>query len=190
MLNIDKCFLTNYQSYASYSNAFNEEECKYICSLGWNWKDALTHGQKERNDDVRNSDVFWLEPRNDLMWIWEKMKYYIEEANSHIWRMDLEKYQENMQLTRYKKNGHYDWHMDVGNYKSSFRKLSCVVNLSNEKKYSGGGTLIKVGQKANILPKEQGTLNIFPSYTLHKAKKIKKGTRMSLVCWVGGSHYK
>lgn len=189
MFNLDKCFLTNYQPFASYQNVFNEDECKYICSLGWNWEDALIHNVKKRNDDLRNSDIFWIHPREDLRWIWEKIKNHVEHANSHIWHMNLERFHEPIQLTKYEKNGHYDWHIDVGNELSSFRKLSCVVNLTNEKDYKGGGTLIKTGSKPHLLPKEQGSLNIFPSYTLHKAKQITKGRRMSLVCWVGGSHY-
>ena len=83
-----------------------------------------------------------------------------------------------------------NWHIDNGNMQSSFRKISCVLNLTDSYKYRGGGTLIKTGNKPHLMPKEQGTLNIFPSYTLHKAKKVKKGIRETLVCWVGGEPYK
>jgi PKHD-type hydroxylase len=190
MMNINKPYLTNFKSFHTFYDVFSVEECNYITSLGWKWQDALTVGREKRNDEIRNSDIFWIEPRNDLLWIWEKLKNCIQDANSHIWRMDLENFHENLQLTRYTKSGHYDWHVDNGNEKSSFRKLSCVLNLTNPYEYDGGGTSIKTGNKSTFLPKEQGSINIFPSYVLHKANKIKMGQRITLVIWVGGSHYK
>lgn len=190
MLQLNKPYLTNFQSFISYENVFNQEECNYICSLAWQWEDGLTQGSKSRNKEVRDADVFWLHFRQDLTWIWERLKYHIEEANSRTWHFDLQNFHEHIQLTRYTKSGHYDWHVDNGNEKSSHRKISCVVNLTNEYDYKGGGTLIKTGKNPILLPKQQGSLNIFPSYTLHKAKRINKGERKSLVCWVGGSHYR
>lgn len=190
MIQLNKPYLTNYQPFVSYENAFNQEECNYICSLAWRWEDALTQGNKSRNNEVRDADVFWLQPRQDLVWIWERLKRYIEEANSHVWRFNLENFHEQIQLTKYTKSGHYDWHVDNGNMQSSYRKISCVLNLTDSYKYRGGGTLIKTENKPHLMPKEQGTLNIFPSYTLHKAKKVKKGIRETLVCWVGGESYK
>ena len=189
MMNISKPFLTNFKHFENVENVFNKEECQYISSLGWRWEDALTQGRFVRDDEVRNSDVFWLSPTQDNIWIWERIKHFIEYANSYIWKMNLENFPEHLQLTRYTKNGHYDWHVDNGNEKSSHRKLSCVVNLTDETKFIGGGTSIKTGNKPEILPKTQGSMNIFPSYVLHKANEIKKGKRLSLVCWVGGSHY-
>lgn len=190
MITISKPFLTDYRSHTWYENAFTPDECNYICNLNGSWQDSLTQGRTEKDENVRNSKQLWLQPTQETIWIWERFKHFIEQANSYIWKMDLENFMEHMQLTKYGEQGHYDWHIDTGNDRSSHRKISCVLNLTNHKEYKGGGTLIKVGRKAELLPMDQGTLNIFPSYVLHKAKQIKKGTRMSLVCWVGGSHYR
>lgn len=190
MLTISKPFLTNYKNYHIFESVFTHEECEYISSLAWKWNDALTQGAEKRVDKVRNADVFWLEPKQDLVWIWEKLKVHIEEANSHIWKFNLENFHENIQLTRYTRKGHYDWHIDNGNFRSSYRKISCVVNLTKENKYKGGGTLIRVGNKPIELSKKQGDLNLFPSYTLHKAKPVKRGERIVMVCWTGGEPFK
>jgi PKHD-type hydroxylase len=187
---IEKPYLTNWQPYQTYEKSFTEEECQYISSLGWKWQDALVSDSSKRDNKIRNSDVFWLHPRQDLMWIWERLRHFVQEANSHVWRFNLENFHEDIQLTRYTKKGHYDWHMDVGYERMSFRKVSCVLNLSNQNEYTEGGTLIKCGAESTLLSKGQGDLHIFPSFVLHKAKKVSKGVRKSLVCWVGGEPYK
>ena len=40
------------------------------------------------------------------------------------------------------------------------------------------------------MKKEQGTLILFPSYTLHEVKPVTKGERNSLVTWVTGKSFK
>jgi len=40
------------------------------------------------------------------------------------------------------------------------------------------------------MKKEQGTLILFPSYTLHEVKPVTKGERNSLVSWVTGKQFK
>jgi PKHD-type hydroxylase len=33
-------------------------------------------------------------------------------------------------------------------------------------------------------------MTLFPSYLLHRVKAVTKGTRLSLVGWIGGPHYR
>ena len=40
------------------------------------------------------------------------------------------------------------------------------------------------------MPREQGQIIVFPSYTLHEVTPITKGTRYSLVSWVSGPSFK
>ena len=39
-------------------------------------------------------------------------------------------------------------------------------------------------------PRGKGTVVIFPSYMMHRVSEVTKGTRESLVLWVGGDHYR
>jgi len=50
--------------------------------------------------------------------------------------------------------------------------------------------LITMLLKIYLQKKEQGTLILFPSYTLHEVKPITKGERNSLVSWVTGKQFK
>jgi PKHD-type hydroxylase len=40
------------------------------------------------------------------------------------------------------------------------------------------------------MPKEKGTVLIFPSFLMHRVTPVTKGTRKALVFWTGGEPYK
>ena len=100
-------------------------------------------------------------------------------------------FNELLQITEYKSpNGHFEAHTDRTN-KSVIRKLSVVIQLTDDKNYDGGElSLINSIIEPTIMPKSQGTLIIFPSWTLHKVSAINKGKRNSLVGWVTGPQFK
>ena len=66
----------------------------------------------------------------------------------------------------------------------AFRKLT------DPKDYEGGELILYNTEKGEEMKKEQGTLILFPSYTLHEVKPIIKGERNSLVSWVTGEQFK
>ena len=78
------------------------------------------------------------------------------------------------------------------------RKLSCVISLTDPKKYTGGDFYFAVDQEKGINReackfkeiKERGTVLIFPSYQHHKVDTVTKGNRYSLVIWALGKQYK
>ena len=90
----------------------------------------------------------------------------------------------------YSSGGHYDWHTDVGSGALSHRKVSITVQLSKPDEYEGGNLELLRGEYNEVAPRGLGTVVIFPSYMLHRVTEITKGTRKSLVLWVGGSHYR
>lgn len=65
------------------------------------------------------------------------------------------------------------------------RKLSIIVQLSNSKDY-GAGDLEIVGCK---MPREKGTVIVFPSHFMHKVNKIGFGERWVLISWAWGPAY-
>jgi len=40
------------------------------------------------------------------------------------------------------------------------------------------------------MPRGKGVSTFFPSFTMHRVTPVTKGTRKSLVLWIGGEHYK
>jgi len=122
------------------------------------------------------------------------------EANTELWNFDLHSAPESIQYTEYyaHENGHYDWHQDIGPGElPSRRKISITIQLSDSDDYEGGELQMCYGGdgKGNLVdsvtcPRGSGVSVLFPSYMLHRVSEVKKGTRKSLVLWVGGSHYK
>ena len=69
--------------------------------------------------------------------------------------------------------------------------------LSEDDEYAGGDLEITGGgnghgvfETSHICPRGKGITVVFPSYMMHRVSKVTKGTRRSLVLWVGGSHYR
>ena len=71
------------------------------------------------------------------------------------------------------------------------RKLSFVLQLSDPDDYEGGNLqlLDEVG-KSYIAPRERGAVILFDSRTQHRAQKVRKGVRKSLVGWTVGPRWK
>jgi predicted 2-oxoglutarate/Fe(II)-dependent dioxygenase YbiX len=70
------------------------------------------------------------------------------------------------------------------------RKLSFTVQLSEPEDYKGGDLCLYLGDKAEVMKKEQGFVALFPSYVLHEVKPVTSGTRYSLVSWITGKPFK
>lgn len=158
---------------------------------------------KDINDPngVRSSMVKWIPQTPQWDWLYQKMIQWAEEANSALWKFDLISAPESIQYTEYyaHENGHYDWHQDIGAGElPSKRKVSITVQLSDPEEYDGGELEITTGGGghtdgfvvSSVCPKGKGVVVLFPSYMMHRISPVKKGTRRSLVLWVGGSHYK
>jgi PKHD-type hydroxylase len=155
----------------------------------------------EGNDPegVRSSMVKWVPQNRDWDWLYKRLIGFAEEANNNLWQFDLHSAPEQIQYTEYyaHENGHYDWHQDIGPGElPSRRKVSITIQLSDSDEYEGGELQITSGGDtsndwgATTCPRGRGVAVLFPSYMMHRVSPVTKGTRRSLVLWVGGSHYK
>lgn len=170
----------------TFKDTFSLDECKKIIDL---FKDntVATIGSGSIRQKVRDSHLHWIDLSDDTRWIYERLEKYVLEANN-VFKLDLWGFSEKIQLTKYGVNQHYDWHKDSGKYKSSVRKLSIVVNLTDPNDYDGG-MLEFFGRENANMAKDQGAMVIFPSYLYHRVESVTSGTRYSLVMWVSGRPY-
>ena len=121
----------------------------------------------------------------------KQKKEAIEEAKRNLWGFNLSHGRDAIQHTIYKEGGgHYDWHMDAGHGMQRHRKVSLTVQLTDPDDYEGGKLQLWRGQNPLDAPRGKGTVVIFPSYMMHRVSEVTKGTRESLVLWVGGDHYR
>jgi len=148
--------------------------------------------EEEALNQVRKSNIKWIPRANQHAWLYDRLMDYMTIANNNMWQFDLQSIQDSIQYTQYDgtEKGFYNWHMDIGPNELAFRKISLVVQLSNEADYKGGDLEIRSGSGEATASKTQGTVIIFPSYLLHRVTPVTSGLRESLVLWAGGNSYK
>jgi len=174
-------------------NVFTKQECEQIISIGnslFELRPAETQGAKFIDKKVRDSLVSWITVTQDTSWIYKKIQNIVMEANLNTYRFELLGLIESLQFTKYVgPTGNYSKHVDHGNG-MPVRKLSLVLQLSDPKDYTGGELCLYLSSKADKITRSQGSIAIFPSYTLHEVKPVTKGIRYSLVCWVNGPSFR
>ena len=178
--------------YAFWKNAFSKKECQTIINIAKNKGliEGTTLNDNKKNEG-RNSKISWLYPSDNIDWVFRRVTDITLNLNERFFKFNLFGINEGFQFTNYKApSGKYETHIDRA-MNIPVRKLSISIQLTNPKKYEGGELKLYNGKKeGSVMDKEQGTLIIFPSYTLHEITPITKGGRDSLVTWVTGKQFK
>ena len=174
--------------------AFTPEECDRIIALGnkFDSQQGVVEGESlnevPEEKRMRRSKVAWIPFNNDSAWVYEKIHEFAVATNKNMnWNFSLYGFFDQLQFTEYKAEykGHYDYHVDITNAVSP-RKLSLVVQLTDDKDYEGGDfEMFNIGK----VPRERGTLIFFPSFIVHRVLPVTKGTRHSLVAWIAGPKF-
>lgn len=182
-----------HESWAYSTGIFSKEECENIINM---FKDVVwpgtVSGEGKQLDDVRRSDIYFLEVNDNTAWVFERLASVVNEMNPMFFNYDINKI-ETLQFTRYDEAdaGFYTKHVDqLFRTDGDVRKLSFSILLSDPEDFEGGNlTLYYQYEGANAV-REQGALSMFPSYTLHEVTPVTKGTRYALVGWVLGPAFK
>lgn len=168
----------------------------------------------ETDKVIRNSKTYWVPTSN---WLGGFLWYYVEKANRENFLYNITEFDGgSLQYTQYNTGQFYNWHIDAGldqlykpqnivssspdyTYNSQdsriveneyIRKLSFSLVLSDPKDYLGGELqFLDNNNKTFFAPKQKGTLVIFDSRTKHRVRKVREGTRKSLVGWAVGKRW-
>jgi PKHD-type hydroxylase len=185
-------------SYATWNNGFTDDEIEMIIEIGESFRidTATVGGDKENEDDVkiRKSKISWISNNDNTFWLYKKLSEITRKLNGQFFNFDLFGFYEDMQYTIYEsfQKGHYDTHIDMVSRGSDIpqRKLSIVLQLSDQEQYEGGE--LQIFETGKFLPveKKKGLLVAFPSYLPHKVTPVTSGIRRSLVVWVAGPPFK
>ena len=157
------------------------------------FQEASVAARTEGNElhKVRKSEIKWIPQNPHFKWIYDRLAKLIIEANEALWQFDLTGILDNIQFTVYHDGGgHYDWHLDIGPRELSWRKISLTIQMSEDEDYEGGELEFMLGPYPIKAPRGKGVVVVFPSYLLHRVSPVSKGTRKSMVLWVGGGRYK
>jgi PKHD-type hydroxylase len=195
--------LTN--EYYYFNEAIDKKTCNKIIKLGDKGFDEAVVGHRGEgivDKEIRTSKTAWSSDQ----WLYDLIWPYMEEANAQSgWKYDI-KAAEPVQITRYEKDGFYNFHRDgksdnLGAYNEpenkfthgNVRKLSMSIILNGD--YEGGGFEFVALNKetSNIYTPDfskLGSVMVFPSFMMHRVKPVTKGTRYSLVSWFVGPPFK
>ena len=166
-------------------------------------KETAKVAGKQVREDIRKSDVSWIQP----LWLRNLLWSYTMQANLEAgWNFKISRF-ETFQYTTYRApGGHYDWHIDNafpykdGPNKGLIRKLSLTIQLSDPEDYEGGmfeqrilrkndeGDLNAITNSLESI-KPRGSLLVFPGFVYHRVMPVTKGTRHSLVAWAVGTPF-
>lgn len=125
--------------------------------------------------------------------LFNKINTAVKIANTqyfdyHIEGIDM------LRFLKYGIGGTYNWHTDIGRNECSMRKLTAIIQLSDEQDYEGGDFEFGItNEQGNDLVKgnkNKGCLLIFPSFLSHRVAPITKGIRYSIITWAEGNTFK
>ena len=177
---------------------FTPRECERIVALG---KSQLAHDATIMTPEAGGPTIDRSKRSNSVTWFKQgdgatqalqaKLGRLVQDVNKDVYHFDLTGFGEALQFTRYESIGDtYTWHQDLGVGNTSTRKLSVIVQLSDPATYRGCDLQIyKEGEPAAV-ERNQGTVLIFPAWTLHRVTPLEEGVRYSLVAWISGEPFR
>ena len=177
------------KEYIAFPNALTKEQCQEILDYTeGKWEIAETVANtKEISGRIRQSDVVWCTKQK----FFQMVDGLVNDANSVAdWNFQTDAI-EDLQITRYKKGGFFNYHADTNGFTrlsstNKVRKLSVSIILNDEFE---GGEFEFLGHQKPVETNGVGTVIIFPSYMVHRVRPIKNGTRYSLVAWICGEPF-
>ena len=171
----------------------------FTCDVEENVSMTQGHAGGTVNQSIRNAKNFWLYPEDTRSFnahgVFSALAHYAATLNARYFRVNKHHlgFYEGIQYTVYRETEHYqashiDRVSDASNTQAP-RKLSVSVQLSDPDTYDGGDLIID-GSREHHAPRERGTMTMFPSFIKHHVTPVTRGTRRSLVAWIGGVEYK
>jgi PKHD-type hydroxylase len=173
--------------YVCLKKVLSHEVCQKLIDLGQgNWESAAVVNKSVVG--ARKSDIVWIKEQ----WVYDLISPYMFTANEQAgWKYNITAAQD-CQVTRYTKDGFYNWHIDgMGSHseldgEGTTRKLSMSVILNSD--YEGGD--LEMRDLENKIPRlEEGSIIVFPSFVEHRVTPVTEGIRYSLVIWFVGPPY-
>lgn len=189
--------------YQHYKSLFTPEECQSIIDYGSQFpvkEGKVGHGGDCHISPIRSSKVRWLQ-RDDanLQFVFDRLVLRCLRVNQDCFRFQLSNYPElsfeHAQFTEYHADteDHYEWHEDntwvPKVHTEEDRKISCIVQLSQQDAYKGGVLELERAQLRKEHFTDQGDTLFIPSFLRHRVTNVSEGIRYSLVIWFKGKRF-
>lgn len=153
---------------------------------------ARPEGGNVVEPSVREARLGWIHPDGDSRPLYDRLTALAERVNAETFGFELVGFPEALQYTVYESpSAGYDWHIDLIDSPTELqRKLSLTVQLTDPDEYEGGALEVRDGYDVVPAPRDRGCLVAFPSWALHRVAPVTRGTRRSIVAWIGGPPFR
>ena len=148
-----------------------------------------THRRGSKNPDLCSASFFTCLMPEPSKHIYGVLNPLLVEYNlRHKFNLI---FMEPFELKKYVVGDEFSNHTDnyLGTEYGLDRKLNLILQLSEPDSYAGGDLIIGHSNPITI-PREVGTVVIFPANYPHSVSKITEGSRYSLICHVWGPEFK
>lgn len=180
-------------TWMQYDNVITPAQCKQLIDVGIQngFEDALIGDQENPdyyNPDVRNCQLAML-PFRQLLWMEDLLSNAIAEINNYNYKFDLVGFSD-LEVIKYNQGTYFKRHLDNFMGEPEYqRKLTFILQLTNPDEYVGGDLIVYTHKEEERMTRQQGSLIVFPSYTMHEVTELLSGTRYSLIGWVLGPEF-
>ena len=146
---------------------------------------SVVDDRNQIKKSFRQADMYGLGDRRLLDQILDAAK----QVNLEQWGFEIDGGLPSVEVLRYEKGGHQASHTDWGGVHRN-RKITFTIQLSPPDAYEGGELVLFDGPEPWLCDVSQGSITLFPSWTLHQVNELTFGERWSAVGWVlGNSSY-
>jgi PKHD-type hydroxylase len=181
-------------TYWLWDKVLSKEFCNLVINeTDWTKQEKAVVGSETDeeflNETKRITDIVWV---NNMSPIGCVVSSYICQANIQAgWNYSIDS-MELIQIGKYKKHGHYNWHLDcrAPNENNVQRKISISIQLNDPSEYKGGKLEFKCIPDDQQPKMQQGSIVVFPSFVEHRVTPITSGIRYSAVSWMNGQAFK
>ena len=172
----------------NHSDLFTEEDCVTINenTIDELWMPIKVIGDEELHKGFRQK------LRGDVgAFPFDKIREITKAANDQIYNFDLLGIidQDFPQVYKYTEDCYYNYHIDI-NLLAPTRKMTWIVNLSDETDYEGGDITFMNTDTSAVTTKRKGSILIFPSFIPFQINKITKGEKKLIIGHVHGAVFR
>jgi len=158
-------------------NCFTQNQCDKVLEYSRGRK-FRAERSRDWDKDVETLDLM----PSDVEWVYKKMARVF--ATENIWNFALTAIVDPVCIQKYEVCGYSGPHTDVDYDTSDHSKLTAIVPLVPNRRWSGGRIRIGGSKKSPSLNK--GDCLVFPSFALHEVTKVTRGSRIILSAWAVG----
>jgi len=167
----------------NFPEAIGSAECRAIVGLGQSGI-CVTAGLTHPVEGYRTGSTKLITSSAESRWLYERISDILVRVNQW-YRFDITGFVDSLLYCEYPEHGHFDWHIDCGEGRTSTRKISLSVQLSDPAEYEGGGLEFAAHGELRGA-RRLGTAIAFPAFLHHRVTPVIRGMRRSLVAWAHG----